>query len=323
MSRWIIGLLFAAVSALPPSSPPRATHAEMLDVRANFCDLRDASGRVICTPELPGAPPDVYADWIGRTRAAGATHIVLGPFTPGPWYPAAPWANPDFESDPAALRAFLVRLLDTPSASGKGFTPILFLDGGGRDPKPRIDRVWPKLAAALEGLRDRVIIVPAYEPVEGHWTSAQLSDALTAAKRHFPESVLAYHGSPGRLSGASDPLEPDDPWRGDRAAFYQSHGGEAIEIALYQTEHGRELYDRTSCDADQTSCWRNHWQEYVTRIGAGTHGWRKLSLVLFETVAYEAFRGQSTPDDAKRIANAAKEICDRYGVKCGYGNGLP
>lgn len=314
-----------------PVVAARPTRADILNVQTNFCNLLDAAGNVMFTPMITGANDAQYADWMTRLREAGSTHIIMGPFTPGPVYPGVAWDNPDLEADTARLRAFIIKVLETPSANGRGFVPVIFLDGGGRAPRERIDRVWPRLARALEGLHQYLLVLPAWEPVIGDWSSAEVSYGLTRAHELFPQSVLGYHGSPKRLVGSSNPPEPDDPWRSGEAEFYQAFGGQHIEVAFYQTEHGRDIYagycdpgDLLSGTPEQDRCWLNRWQDYVARIGAGLRGWRKLpQLVAFETVAYEFFRRQATSEQARMVADAMKRVCDKFAVTCGYGNGLP
>lgn len=310
---------FEARIWMEPVAPAWATGERLLDVRGNFCNLWDAEGRIVYTPALPGAvDAGCFDDWMRIQREAGSTHVFVGPFEGGPAYPGVPFPNPNLLSDPPALRRFIERILNTPSADGDGFRPVLFLDGGGRDPRPRIERDWPTIFAALDGLQPYVIVIPAWEPVVGDWSSADVSYALRA----IPDGwTIGYHGSPKRLVGSSNPIEPDDPWRGGEAEFYKSHGGEKIQIAFYQTEHGDAIY--TDCDAADDACFLNRWEDYVARIGAGLNGWRVLTLVAFETVAYEAFRGKATSQQAREVASRLKRIADTWGVNIGYGNGLP
>jgi hypothetical protein len=362
--------------------PPRATGDRLLDFRGCLGNIRDAEGRTVWTPALPGASDAVWSEWTALLRANGCTHVMIGGFTGGPSYPGVEWSNPDLTQNAPALRALIERLLDTPAADGYGFRPVVFADNGDpRNPKPRLDTVFPTLAQALEGLDDYVIVVPAgWEPVVGAYTSAEVSYALQHWHAYRPRSLIGYHGSPGRLVGSSNPGEPDDPWRqwswrrcingvpaldehgreiwdtgsgigddaeadraahptscglpgrwgGAEAAFYKTAGGEYIQIALYQTPHGRELYRDCSEDDESGSCWLNRWQDYVQRIGGGLNGWRVLKLVLFETCTYEFFHRQT--DDQGRpveagqcttLADRGQRVAQKWGVQIGFGNGLP
>lgn len=330
--------------------PRRPTVAETLHYRGLLANLRDDAGRVIWTPALPGAPDDVQRAWLEALAAAGATHVPIGPFTPGPAYPGVAWPNPDWQRDPQAIRGLVERILATPSQAGHGLVPVVFLDSGGRDPRPRLDTVFPVAAQALEGLWESVIVVPSgWEPVVGDWRSADVSYALERWHAYAPRALIGYHGSPERLVGSSncqprDPADPqcipndpndltkggyeaDDPWKGGESEFYRIAGGQYIAIALFQTRHGRDIY--ADCDENVSGCWLDRWQDYVARIGGGLNGWRVLPIVAFETVAYEFFNGipingrPVTMEDARTNADRLNRVCRKWAVACGFGNGLP
>lgn len=311
------------VPSAPQDEPTqRPTREQVLAVRGNFCNLWDSAGRIVYTPALPGAPDDVFDEWMRLQREAGSTHVFFGPPSGGPAYPGTHWENPNYWDDLPAYRRFVEKVLD------RGFVPVIFVGGDTLDVS-RMDR-WIDLADALDGLHEYLIVLPAWEPVVGGWSSAELADALGMLHALFPTSVLGWHGSPTRWVGSSNPLESDDPWQGGESEFYKRHGGEFIDIAFYQTQHGRELYAPCTCPdsprgefTHREDCWLNRWEDGVARLGAGHNGWRVLPIVLYETVAYEAFRGQATHDDARRIAAMGKRVSDKWGVSIGFGNGLP
>jgi len=216
----------------------------------------------------------------------------------------------------------VLEILRTPGPNGKGMVPVIFTDGGPGNPKPRLQTLFPVLSQALDGLDDSVLVIPAgWEPVMGDFTSAEVSWALETWHEYRPRSVVGFHGSPGRLVGSGDAGQPGDPWRGSTSAFYTSHGGQFVDIALYQLPHGREIY--RDCDERRDDCYLNRWEYYVARIGAGLDGWRALPIVAFETTAYEFFRGQSTEAQAREVATRMKRVCDKWKVSCGWGNGFP
>jgi hypothetical protein len=315
----VIATLIMLTMGHAGAQPVRVTGDARLVVKGNFCNLLDADGRVIYTPALPGASDAVFRDWMRRQAAAGSTHTFFGAPGGGEAYPGVEWKNPDYWRDLPALRAFIERILDTPAADGRGFRPVLFV-GGDRFADAHFDQ-WPALARALDGLHQFLILVPAWEPVQGGWTSAQLSAALTRLHELFPAAALAWHGSPGRWSGASDPLEPDDPWKGDERAFYTSHGGEWIDLVLYQTPHGGAV--ARDCRPDARDCWLQAWRQGLVDLGTGRLAGRRLRIALFETVAFEFFRRQATSEDARTAASRAGEVCRELNVTCGFGNGLP
>ena len=102
-----------------------ATRDEVLHYRGHLCNLRDASGRVIWTPSLPGASPSVRAEWLKAIADAAARMSRSGrssratPTTPGDGTRLG-WLNPDWTSDPDAIRALCEEILNTPSAHGQG-----------------------------------------------------------------------------------------------------------------------------------------------------------------------------------------------------------
>ncbi len=264
----------------------------------------------------------LYDEWMTVQAANGSTHVAFGDFIGGPAYPGVPFPNPEWSQDPEAIREFVLRVLNTPSADGLGFRPIIFLDNGGSDPLPRIQRNWPVIAKALDGLLPYVILVIAWEPVKGDYTSNQYSQAMELRESLFPGApFVAGHGSPTRWVGSSNPPEADDPWQGAESDFFKTHGGQYFTHWFYQTPHGRELYE--DCNPADDACWLNRWADGVLRLGTGYHGWRVMPVVLFETVAYEFFRGQATSQQAREVASRGKVVADSYGVPVGFGNGLP
>lgn len=303
-----------------PTLPERVSGDALLDVRGNFCNLFDPEGRIVYTPALPGAPDAVFDEWMRIQREAGSTHVFFGPPSGGPAYPGVAWGNPDFWGDLPAFRAFVEKVLSTPAADGKGFRPVIFV-GGDTFAESHFDQ-WGALADALDGLRQYLTVSVAWEPVVGGWRSSEVSRALIRLHELFPESKIAMHFSPGRWVASSNPVEPDDPWQGDEAGFYKSHGGEFIDEAFYQAPHGVPHW--VDCDEDHDdSCWLNRLQDGVARVGAGFHGWRVMHVTVYEVVAYEAFRHQVTSEQARQAATHAKRICDKWNVPCGFGNGLP
>lgn len=307
----------------PPAPVLRASGDRLLTYRGCLANLHDKDGRVIWTPALPGASAEVRQDWYQRLRAGGCTHIPIGPFTPGPAYPGVSWSNPDWTQDAAEIRGLVEELLSTDAGDGFGFRPVIFADGGDSDPRPRLGAFLPVLRQALQGLEAYVIWVPAWEPVVGAWRSSDVSWALCEMHQAAADVTLGYHGSPGRLVGSSNPLEPDDPWQGGEFEFYRSHCGEFIQIAMYQFDHGEGIYRDCDFRDESGDCPYNRWFDYVERIGGGKNGWRVLKLVAFEGAAYEFFRGQVTEEQARQVMVRAKRVCDAVGVSCGYGNGIP
>jgi hypothetical protein len=315
----------------------------MLDVRGNFCNLYDSSGMPIFTHALPGAPPEKFAEWMRLQVEAGSTHLIFGCLRGGDPYDLRdgtrlyPWDNPNYWNDLPAFRKFVERLLDYPSASGAGFTPVILIGDG-----PSMMPEWPRLADALEGLDERLVMAIDYEPVIGDWRSSEVSKGLRLLRKLFPKAVILHHFSPERWVSSSNPEEPDDPWHGGEGAFGHEHGGEVIDIVAYQLPHGDGIYKPCTCDLSKSPtaplfghhpwfkedpewCWLNRFEDGVARYGQGYHGWRRIPVCLMETVAYEtARRRKGVSADARRIATDGRDkVAALWGVTITYGNGLP
>lgn len=325
----MIETLIPAAVPYTPRGSVRLTGRALLQVAGSMCNLDDGWGNgdksIIYTP----VTTTVYVRerprfdrWVDVLRGDGSTHILLNVPDGDPSYGNV-WQQPDLWHDLTTYRRVLETLLDA------GLAPMIWLDHGGSDPLPRIRERWPRFADAMRGLEPYIVGIIACEPVVGDWTSYEVSEALKLLKRLMPTMAIGYHGSPERLVGSSNPVQSDDPWQGAEAEFYTTHGGEHIDIAFYQTAHGRSLYE--SCghhtvddfDNGRCTCAMNRWADYVRRIGGGYHGWRVLPLCGLETVTYEFIRWQTTSAQARDVATRMTQVADLFGVTVGCGNGPP
>lgn len=256
----------------------------------------------------------------------GHTHVIVGDFFNAS-YPGSPWECPDWHDKPEEIRKFVEKILDFPAKDGKGFTPIIMMDGApSGSPFPRIEQSYRAIVEALNGLIDNVILCPGWEPVVGAWTSDELNRALLLIRKLAPTALIAWHGSPRRWAGSSNPPEATDPWKGAEGGFYTQPGtgGVEIDIVLYQLEHEAQIYADANEDDEASSNYLNRWQDGIMRAGAGFHGWRIVKrIVAMETGAYEAFRKQRTEKDLEGIATRMKRVAEKHHVVIGYGNGLP
>lgn len=308
--------------ALTAVALPRPTKAQQLAVAANFCNIYCADGVTpMFTDFLPKADEQGrFDEWLDLQIAAGSTHLTYSPFGAYRDYMGGGF---NWLDQPDRFADLTRRVTLRASQSGVAMTPILFLDDGGPDPRPRIDRYWPPIAQALraQGVIDRCFIVPAWEPVKGDWTSADLSYALQRIHEWFPECLMGWHGSPDRWVGSSNPLEPDDPWQGAESDFWKSHGGEYLDICFYQTQ--ADAVFSPNCNPEDDSCWLNRWTDGVMRLGNGLNGWRIVPICLAEGPAYSFIREQSTPAQAREWATSGRDLAASYGVTVSYMNGLP
>lgn len=335
----------------PVVHPPAPSRAARLHVLSHFGDLFDADHRTVWSPALGSLWQQDrarFTAWLDL-MARDATHVPVYVSEGGTTYngpgvrPENVYPAPDYWADLPTFADLLQAIVDHPGPTGTGLTPIVFLDSGDTRPYPRIVDRWRAFFDVMRsrGLLDRLIVVPAFEPVPGGWRSVDASQALSYLRelRAGSDVLVAWHcaltgGSYPRCVGSSNPVEPDDPWAGGESEFFSAHGGEQIDLVLYQTPHRGAYQVYSLCDKSDQGCWLNRWADYVARLGAGYHGWRRLPLVLFETTEYEAIRGDATAEEARDMADWAQTVCadpvtrdqPDYAlgpVVCGFGSGLP
>jgi hypothetical protein len=303
----------AAIVAAANRSQPATLAPNVHDIRANFCGMRDADGIVMFDPYLLSLwlTDDAKFDaWLEQKRQAGLTHLVVCPVANYPTIMEIPSA--DVRTQPDLFASFVADVVD------EGFVPVVMLTSGDGGTAADINEFWPGLFASLLAyIRDpaRLIVCPGFELVGpgGGWTSAELSRGLLVIHAALPTAILAVHLQPERATGASHPVEPDDPWHGDEAGFWWSHGGEFVDVFLYQTPHGAKLLDGDG--------WEDRWLEIVTRLGVGARGWRQVPLNFFESIAYDYSHGNCSEADGLRLRLRAQELCHAHGITCTWGNG--
>ncbi len=300
-------LLLAGVTDAPlPAPAVWRTGAALRTVRGDFGSVRDSKGDAQFSPFwltlLDEQQPRAH-EWAQNWKARGYTHVVL---TRSYSYPGSPIAGRDFSV------ARFVELVSV--ALNAGFSPVLMLSDVPSDP------ILETVGALKDaGLLPYVICCPAWEAIPTHdWTSKQLSDVLIGMKHIGGNDItIGVHLQPGRWSMSSNPPEADDPWQGSESGCWKSHGGEFVDLFLYQLEHG---FTNTSAPD-----WQNRWRDGVPRMGYGMNGWRVMPIIAFETVLYDSYRGHCDEARARQIAREAREIAKHeFGVTvAGYGNGCP
>ena len=296
------------------ATAPRPATERVLDVKANFISMKDSQGRVMLSWFWPILSATDQADWEQRWRAAGLSHVVLCPVMQ---YPGSGFGSADWRTDPMRFAAATSTLLD------RGFVPLIEMTSGDGGTGNDVQTFWPGLLAALKPELRYLWLLPGFEVVGpgGGWTSKQLSNGLKALKAANP-CAIAVHLQPERATGASHPVEPDDPWHGDEAGFWTSHGGEFADALFYQTPHGSKLLDPNGAGPG-VGGWEDRWVEIVDRLGAGALGWRKVRLIFGEVTGFDYFHGNATAADVVRLSQRAAAICKTRGITCGFGNGLP
>lgn len=298
--------------------PFRPTREQILDVRANFISMRDSWNRVMLSWFWPSLPLNEQQNWFARWRAAGLTHVVMCPVQQYPGNRLGPNGadiTDDWRGQPGRFALAVATALE------EGFIPIIQMTSGDGGTWHDVDVYWSGLFGALSPFLKYCMVSCGFEVVGpgGGWTSAQLSRGLTALHNARP-GAIGVHLQPERATGASHPVESDDPWHGDEAGFWTSHGGEFADCLCYQTPHGTKLLD---VNAQGVGEWEDRWIEIVERLGVGALGWRKVQLVMFEKTGYDYFHDNCTDEDVVRTSNRADLLAAVRGVTCGFGDGVP
>jgi hypothetical protein len=276
----------------------------------NFCGKMtpwgDVSFDIFLAVWTPEQRQWVYAD----KRADGLNRIYLA--AKGDYHGTNPF---DFTRNPAGLAALMAEV------RANGFIPVVFLsscDGGtGGD----ADAYFGSLLDGLGAVRDQAEYVPGWECVKGGWTTKQLMHSVEVISAHVaPTTPIWFHGSDGRGTFASYPLEADDPTGGDEPGAWRTPVGQRLTGLLYQSESGRPLLkaDEEPLDYLGQRGWRGRAKEVLMRVQDGERGWIKKRVVLFESVAEDFYNGRATAADVTRLANEGKAL----GFK-EFGNGLP
>jgi hypothetical protein len=294
----------------PPDPPTPTTNLAL--VMANFCNLTDSVPRPIFSSCLAAQSPEMQEEWITRERLAGGTHYVLSIETGYPGY-----------GDPlnfytAGLMPTWLEALDRVLAAG--LVPVVFLSSGNR--YPGADYFRGVIAAIPASYHPRCVWVCGWECVAGGWSSAEFLRGNLALREALGSGpLMGCHLSQGRLSFSSHPIEPDDPWQGDEVRCWRDNWGpqgHPFDVFLYQSIVADSPFD-------PTSGWGGRAKECIDRLVGGRPpapdwfaGIKRPIPVWFEATAFSYIRGQSTSDDARRVARDAQTL-----GFVGFGNGLP
>lgn len=299
----------------PPPDVIPAPPSNDAPMRANFCGMRDpVTGEVMFTIFVadPAMPLEQRLRWYRLQREAGLTHWVLA--VKGGYRGIHEF---DWSRQPERMLSLIREVFS------QGFKPVIFLSSGDRGTEVDIDGYFAAFLDAMRPIAADCWWLPGWEVVGpgGHWRSIHLSHALEVMDAHLPAAALVWvHLVDNRITGASHPVEDDDPWQGDELSFWRGHGGQRAAGLLFQTVSGRALLQ---ADAEPLGYlgergYRNDVKEAWARLPIGGHGWKRVRLVLFESVAEDYYAGRATDADVTRIADE----CAGLGVT-EWGNGLP
>src|SRR6185312_14005577 len=194
-------------------------------------------------------------------------------------------------------------------------------DGGtGTDP----DVVWPQYLAALGDVKNDAVWCLGFEVgANAGWSSKQIlhgRDVLRAWTG--PQGVIAFESLPERFTGASHPVEADDPSGGDEPGWWRLPDAQQIDLFAYESSHGSKLLEQP-CTVSDGGCWLNRWQEGVQRLGVGGVTWPKKALVLLETNTMDCYSDHAQCSAFGRLTAAGLAVCTANGISCGYGSGAP
>lgn len=318
---------------LTPTRGPRPTRAQTMNIKGNFLSMHDGQGRLMFSWFYPVLSPADRAVWRQAYAAAGVTHVVLD-FNicyPNYWAPCV-----DNRATPGVIVQAVSELLNN------GFIPIIMMTNGDGGTNVEVDQFWSSYVQTFNALEPCVfgnagdpcaIIVPGFELVGpgGGWNSSMLSHALLVGHQLAPNAIWGVEFMPERFTGSSNPVESDDPWHGDEAGFWTSHGGENLSVFLYEAPHGSKLLDPNGASgafchlpgASPCGAWEDRWTEGLQRLCTGGLGWRAVPCSFFEVTGSDYKGGGVSDATVLRINNRALALCNLYGAACTFANGVP
>lgn len=328
----VTGLLLLAFGCVPTPPPPKPappaptptpvpivttwhpTRAQVLDVRMNFGSYQFDDGTPILEWFLPNMTTSQRNQLFGRIAQYHDTHIMVSRRMHYRNYPVL-----GGDLTPQQLHDLIVDLRDH-----HHLIPFVMLstgDGGtGTDP----DAVWPQYFAALGDVRNDAVWCLGWEVgANAGWSSKQILHGVHVLRAWLgPQGVIAFESLPERWTGASHPVEADDPSGGDEPGWWRLPDAQQIDLYFYESSHGSKLL-RQPCDVDDGGCWLNRWREGIQRLGVGGVTWPKKALVLFETNTMDCYNDHATCSAFGRLTAAGLAVCQSYGISCGYGSGAP
>lgn len=318
---------------MTPKHGPRPTRAQTMNIKANFLSMHDGLGRLMFSWFYTTLGQADRSLWRLAWQTGGYTHAVLdfNVAYPNYWAPSG-----DFRGAPQQVVAAASELLDNK------IIPIVMMTTGDAGTQPEVDTMWSSYINAMrqaepcmigEGGDPCAILVPGFEtggPCSA-WSAADISHALTTLHNLAPSATIGYEPCPTRFSGASNPVQPDDPWQGAEAGFFTSHGGEFINVFLYETVHGDPLLNPHGATGqfchikgqDPCGAWEDRWSEGLQRLCTGGIGWRLVPCSFFEVTGSDYKGGDVSDATVTRINNRALRLCQQYGATCSWGNGTP
>jgi hypothetical protein len=301
---------------LTPLFPNPPSRSQIINVKANFCNLRDADDIPIYDgfiDTLITANPPKANDWASRLLAAGSTHITLdisGDYNENlNWAPRYPIPGHDWTNDLSGFSGVLDWCIT------KGFIPLVKLAADGQTYDPGgLTYGWqwgmnniPGIISHLSKYIPYCLWSTGWDGCFPNWSKDQTVQFLRMLKAIDPNiNISTEFAGPGSVgychmgNGGAD-------WNNNQLDLLDAF---EIEVMTYP---GNEV------GISQTA---------TRLLGPGTknapitpyylNGQKEVGIVYFETCAYQAIRKQITPADAIVAANQGA----KYGFT-NFGNGIP
>lgn len=302
-------------------SRKKPTREQIINVHANFCNLRDADDipifECMIASLLVNGNEGKARDWFTRLEQAGSTHITInlsGDYNENlGWISRYPITGIDFTNRLSDFSSILDRI------EQEGFIPFIKLafDGQSYDPNgltygwqwgmDNIDRIANGLSKHIE----LALFSTGYDGCYAVWSPDQLiqmlrkmrsvlgNKACIDTETNGPGFVSYCHLGNGAADWHNNQLDIVDHFSLEMAPIYPNIQMDAI------AEAATRLLGPAAKNCPQTP----YYLEGLDKT---------IAIDFFETVAYQAIRKQVSPDNARSFADAGAY----YGFSV-FGNGLP
>jgi hypothetical protein len=298
-----------------PLTPP-PSRDQILAVHSDWGNLWDAQNRPILTPFILALAEqgDLTSakDWVNRIQAAGDTHLVVQLTTPH--FPGYPISGVGFENNLSAFKAYLVDLIQL------GFVPVVML-GDGQTANNKYtgtagsDWVLANVGAVAAAMKSGVDVTPYCLWVPGWrvigssgypggdwdgvwWSPDQIQSVAAAMRTAFGDAVqIGVSFGMGYIHLGNGPAD----WQVDPGLI-------STDVFLV-TMPQPVLPDTTGAQQIASRV----LGPVATNIGPGNAGpWYfsaarprgPLSIVAFDTCAYDATHGNINATQVKQINDA-------------------
>ena len=304
------------VLGLEPLFPSMPERSQIINVRANFCNLRDSDDIPIFEPFISqlilgnGVKAD---EWANKLKAAGSTHLCLnlsGDYGEHlGWTVRYPVPGADYTNRISDFSDILDWVIQ------RGFIPIVKLacDGQGYDPiGMTYGWQWgmnnvPSIISHLSKYIPYCLWSTGWDGCFPNWSPTQTVSFLRMLKAIDPNiNISTEFSGPGSVgychlgNGAAD-------WNNNQLDLLDAF---EIEVNAYPAdEEGvRETATRLLGPNAQNTPQMPYY----------LNGKKEVGIIYFETCAYQEIRKQIVPSDAIVAANIGK----KYGFT-NFGNGIP